>query len=178
MQGGRGQEEKRKTEEQKASKEGGRRARVPVRRRSCRRKRRRKKGPGGHLMRQQRKKSGKTKQHHQKEGARVLRKKGIFVVGGHGGSERSTERKQCGLASGGAGHGRRPEREEFDCMQELREGPNAWSRKEEAEFNICKEFLESHGIQRVFKEAAQRRPRSSRGGHSLIGNHRRSGSRS
>ena len=166
-QGGRGQEEKRRIEEQKTSKEGGRRARVPVGVKSCRRKRRRKKGPGGQLRRQQKEKSRKTKQQYQKEGARVLRKKGIFVVDSHGGSK-------CG----GAGHGRRSRKEESDCMQEPRERSDAWPRKEKAEFS-CKKFLEFKEClaNMAMEQRGMSEPRDGRGGHGLVGIHYRSGSR-
>ena len=196
IQGKRGQEEKRRTEEQNESKKKARRARVPAGRRSCRRRSEEKEGPGGQLRRQQRKKSRKKQQHQQKEGARVLRKegrrcsKGIFEVGSHGGSKRGAERKQGGSAGGGAGRGWRSERNEFICIDRRGTLASSGNRRHGARppalsWTRCgrngrmlerKEFVES--MEFVEDTAALERPRSSRGGHSLIGNHRRSGSRS
>ena len=164
-----------------------------------------------------------------KEGRRCS--KAMLRRGSHGSSQRGAERKQDGAVVGGAGRVWRPERKESEYMQEQREGPNDWPRKEGAEFNICKKCLESHGAgedrppernefkcmerratwalsgseqhgarpsawpwtrdgrdgrsmeeerrwaSRALERHGARGPRSSRGGHSLIGNHRRNGSR-
>ena len=97
----------------------------------------------------------------------MLSRKGIFVVDSHGGSK-------CG----GAGHGRRPRKEEFECMQEQKERPDSWPRKESAEFS-CKKFLEFKEClaSMAMEQRVRSEPRDSRGGRGLVGIHYQSGSR-